>query len=407
MRFPCLFALLALPLAADDADWAQWRGPRRDGISPDTGLLKSWPAGGPPLAWKATGLGGGYSSVSVAGDRVYTLGDAADACTLLALGRADGKPVWKAKVGPPAGHPKYPGPRSSPSVDGSRLYVLGQHGDLVCYEAADGKEVWRKHLERDFGGKQMSGWRWSESPLIDGDLVVVTPGGSQGAVLALKKATGETAWRSAELTDTVGYASLVPTELGGVRQYLAFTSESVAGIGAKDGKVLWRAARHGERAVITTPVHKDGLVFVSSSYGVGHNCFQVSSSGGVFKVEELYKGKELENHHGGVVLVGDHVYGTDQRSLKCVELKTGKLVWQNPCVGKGSVGYADGHLYVRGEKKGPVVLVEATPSAYREKGRLEQPQPSGDMVWPHPVVIGGRLYLRDQDHLFCYDVKAK
>lgn len=412
MRIILLAALmaLALPVGADDADWAQWRGPNHDGISPDTGLLKAWPAGGPALAWKATGMGGGYSSVSIAGDRVYTLGDASDACHLIALNRADGKPAWKAKVGPPVGHDKYPGPRSSPSVDGAKIYALGQHGDLVCFETATGKEVWRKHMERDFGGSQMSQWRWSESPLIDGDHLVVIPGGSKGAVLALKKETGETAWRSAELTDKAAYSSLVPTEIGGIRQYLVFTGESLAGVAAKDGKLLWRNDRKGKTAVIPTPVIKDGLVFVTSGYGIGHNAFQVSSTGGAFKVEEAYKGTEMTNHHGGVILVGEHLYGLSDSKpggLTCIELKTGKVAWQAPSVGKGALAYADGRLYVRSESSGAVALVEATPAAYKETGRFDQPERSRERAWPHPVVVGGRLYVRDQDNLFCYDVKAK
>lgn len=408
-----ILGILALLAPPGEGDWAQWRGPKRDGVSAETGLLAAWPAGGPALLWKAEGLGAGYSSVSVAGDRLYTLGDSSAACELIALNREDGKPLWKARVGAPVGHNRYPGPRSSPSVDGARIWVLGQHGDLVCFEAADGKEVWRKNLASDFGGQQMSGWRWSESPLVDGELVVATPGGAKGAVIALKKDSGETAWRCTELTDKAGYASLVPVEIGGLRQYLAFTEASVAGVSAKDGKLLWRAPREGKTAVVPTPIEKDGLVYVTSGYGIGHHAFQVSGADGAFSAKELYRGTEMVNHHGGVIRVGDHVYGLSDGNrreggggLTCVELKTGKAVWRDPSVGKGAVAYADGHLYVRSERSGTMALVEATPTGYKEKGRFEQPERSKDQAWPHPVVAGGRLYLRDQDRLFCYDVKA-
>jgi outer membrane protein assembly factor BamB len=406
-----LTTALALPARADDKDagWSQWRGPKRDGLSPDTGLLREWPAGGPKLAWKSTGIGEGYSSISLLNDRIYTMGDQGDACNLVALNAADGKVVWQSKVGAPQGHNKYPGPRATPSTDGKLVITLGQQGDLVCFEAESGKEKWRKSLERDFDGKMMSGWRYSESPLLDGDLVVCTPGGPKGTVVALKKDSGEIAWRSTDLTDPAAYTSLVPVEIDKVRQYLLLTSRSAAGIAAKDGKVLWRADRSGKTAVITTPVFKDGLMFVTSSYGVGCNAFKITSTGGMFKAEEVYSGKQLENHHGGVILLGDHLYATDNRGLKCLELKTGKVVWEDRCVGKGSVAYADGHLVVRGEKpgKGEVALVEASPAGYKETGRFSPPDQGPKENWAHPVVFGGKLYLRDQDSLLCYDVKAK
>jgi outer membrane protein assembly factor BamB len=404
--------LVGVPVAAQvkgtDGAWNQWRGPKRDGVSPETGLLKEWPSGGPSLAWKTTGLGEGYSSVSFWGDRLFTLGDVDGACHLIALNAADGKIVWKARVGAPGGHKQYPGPRSTPSSDGKLVIALGQEGDLVCVDMAAGKERWRKNLEKDFGGRMMSGWRWSESPLLDGNLVVVTPGGSKGTVAALEKESGRPVWQSAGLTDRAAYASLVPVEIGGVRQYVVLTGESVAGIGARDGKLLWRAARRGDTAVVSTPIYRDGTVFVTSAYGAGGQAFGVNGSGGNFKAEPDYAVRQMENHHGGVILVGDHVYGTNQGGLLCVEFKTGKVVWQSRGVGKGSVAYADGMLVVRSEDpgRGTVALVEATPAGYREKGRFNQPDLSRRHTWSHPVVYGGKLYLRDQDVLLCYDVKA-
>ena len=400
---------LIIPTAAfAQAEWPQWRGPKRDGLSPDTGLLKQWPAGGPSLAWKATGMGVGYSSVSVMADRVYTLGDTTDACTLIALNAADGKLLWRSRVGPPVGHNKYPGPRSSPATDGNLIIALGQQGDFVCFNVTDGKERWRKHLEKDFGGRMMSGWRWSESPLLDGDKVLCTPGGPKGSVIALKKATGEILWQSTDLTDKATYSSLVPVEIGGTHQYLVLTEVSVAGIASENGELLWRVDRKIEKAtaIVATPIYNDGHVFVTSSYRFGTcNGYKIAAEGGRFKADQVYSGTQLKNHHGGVVVVGDHVYGTNDQSLICLDLKTGKEVWTERSVGKGSIAYADGHLVVRSER-GPVALVEATPTGYKEKGRFNQPDRSRENSWAHPVVIGGKLFLRDQDVLLCYDLKA-
>lgn len=390
--------------AAIDAEWPQYRGPKRDGLSPDKGLLKQWPAGGPPLAWKATGIGGGYSSVVVASNRIYTLGDVENSCRLLALNAADGKILWSTVLGPAGGHNDYPGPRSTPATDGTLVFALTQHGDLACVQAATGRLVWKVNLENQFGGRMMSGWRWSESPLLDGNLVVVTPGGSRGTVLALNKTTGTAIWQSAQLKDSAAYSSLVPVDWANIRQYIVFTDKSVAGVAARNGQLLWRADRLGETAVVPTPVAKEGVVFVTSGYNVGCNAFQVGFAGGRFTVRELYSGKQMRNHHGGVVLVGDYVYGFDEGVLKCIELKTGREVWADRSVGKGAVAYADGHLYCRSEN-GPIALVEATPEAYREKGRFDQPDRSRRQAWPHPVVFGGRLYIRDQDVLLCFDVR--
>jgi len=404
-------ALLLVLLTVQSGDpkslgWSQFRGPNRDGLSPDTGLLKQWPAGGPPLAWKAAGLGTGYSAVSFADDRLFTMGDAGGRCKVHALSLTDGKILWSTEVGEPGGN-RGPGPRSTPATDGKLVFAIGQHGDLVCVEAPTGKAVWRKSLVRDFGGR-VPRWFYSESPLLDGETVLCTPGGSKGTVVALKKATGETVWQSKEFTDGAHYTSLVPVEIGGIRQYLVLTDSNIAGLSAKDGKLLWRATRVGKTAVVDTPIYKDGLVFVSSAYGVGCNAFRVTSEGGAFKAAETYSGKQISSHHGGMILVGDHVYGLGDGQLRCVELKTGKVAWENRSVGKGAVAYADGHLVCRSER-GPIALVEATPSGYKEKGRFDQPDRSreADAQWPHPIIFGGKLYIRDWDLLLCYDVKAK
>lgn len=403
-----LIALLPLgPSRARADDWPQWRGPRRDGVSAETGLLRQWPTNGPVAVWVATGLGRGYSSVAVVGDRVYTMGDGPEASFVHALdGKAKGKKLWSTKVGNPGG--SYPGTRSTPTVDGDLLYALGQWGDLVCLRAADGKEIWRKSLKDDLGGKMMSGWGYSESVLVDGDKVICTPGGEQGTLAALDKKTGALLWRSKELTDRAAYASIIPVEIGGVRQYIQLTDASVAGVGT-DGRLLWRAPRRGSTAVIPTPIYKDNHVFVTSGYGVGCNLFRIGVEGGKFSAQEVYASKEFENHHGGVVLVGDHLYGHSAKGgWICMEMKTGKLAWSNPGVGKGAVAAADGLLLCRSERgKGTLALVEATPDGYREHGRFDQPDRSTKESWPHPVVANGRLYIRDQDSLLCFDVRKR
>jgi outer membrane protein assembly factor BamB len=400
----CLFAA---PASAQEADlaWNQWRGADRTGRSPDTGLSEKWADSGPSKSWKTTGLGEGFSSVSFAKDRIFTMGDKDGAARMFALDAKNGKVVWTARVGKPGGT-RNPGPRSTPSTDGELVFGLGHDGALVCVRVSTGKVEWRRSLQKDFGGRMMSGWGFSESPLLDGDMLVCTPGGKEGTVLAFEKATGKVKWRCTELKDRAGYCSLVPVEIAGVRQYLVFTGKSLAGVAAKDGKLLWRGDRPGKTAICSCPIYHDGFVFVSSGYKVGCNAFRIKATDGTFDVEEVYAGKQLQSHHGGMVRVGDHVYGLGRRNLKCIELKTGKVVWEDKSVGKGSITFADGHLIVRGERRGSVALVEATPEGYKEKGRFEQPDRTDAPAWAYPVVFGGKLYIRDQGTLFTYDVTA-
>jgi outer membrane protein assembly factor BamB len=407
----CLFpALTAMVFTAQAADWPQWRGPNRDGIASDTGLLKEWPKEGPPLAWKATGIGGGYSTPSVAAGRIYGTGYKDGNEIIWALEAGTGKEVWSTKVAPAFKGMGYPeGPRSTPTVDGDRIYTIGGGGNLVCLEAATGKAVWRKEFKNDFDGRMMSGWGYSESALVDGDKLLCTPGGAKGAIVALDKKTGELMWQTKDFTDAAAYASLLPAEIDGVRQFIQLTGDSVAGVGT-DGKLLWRAERKGKTAVIPTPIYHDHLVFVTSGYGIGCSGFKVSKSGATFKAEQVYASGDLENHHGGVVRIGEFLYGhSGKGGWTCLELKTGKVKWQKEGVGKGSVSYADGHLYCRGEsgRRGTIALVAATADGYQEKSRFDQPDLSGKNTWPHPVIANGKLLIRDQDLLLCYDIKSK
>ncbi len=391
----------------DEGDWNSWRGPNRDGRSPDTGLLKSWPSGGPKLAWKTSGIGHGYSSASVWRDRIYTMGDSGSNAYLYCLRANDGGEVWKTRINAARTHRQYPGPRSTPATDGDVVVAMGETGELVCVEAKTGKERWKKHMERDFGGQMMSRWKWSESPLIDDDLVLVTPCGSGGAVVALSKEDGSQVWRSTSInSDRAGYTSLVPIEIDGTRQYMVLTDRTIAGVDAKSGKALWSAKRLGSTAVAASPIYADGYVFTTSGYRVGCNGFQVSGKGGSYTAKEIYRGRQMANHHGGCVEIDGYVYGVDDSgAIKCLDIKTGKEKWASPRVGKGSVAYADGHIVYRAEnqKRGTTILFEATPSAYKEKGRFDPPNTSGPK-WAHPTISGGKLYLRDNDLLLCYDL---
>jgi outer membrane protein assembly factor BamB len=395
-------------MSAAESEWPQWRGPNRDGFAADTGLLQEWPKEGPPLHWKATQLGAGFSGVSVVGQRIFTMGDLSDANYVIALNRADGKQLWSAKVGK-AGAPGwggFAGPRSTPTIYGGLVYSLGQYGEVVCVNADSGKEIWRKHLTSDFGGS-LPQWGFSESPLVDGDLVLLTPGGSRGTLVALNKSTGSLVWQSAEWTDNAHYSSIIVASIQGVRQYIQLTDKSVASVAAKDGKLLWKAPRRGETAVIPTPIYADGKVYVASGYGAGCNLFKVAK-GSPFTATQIYANKAMVNHHGGVVKVGDYLYGySDGKGWTCQNFKTGDAVWQEKGkLEKGSITFADGRLYCREEsEKGVVALLEATPKGFVEKGRFTPPDRSGKQSWPHPVIAGGRLYLRDQDVLLCYDLR--
>jgi len=392
-------------------DWPQWLGPNRDNKSLETGLLKEWPDKGPPMAWEAKGLGGGYSGVSVAAGHIYTLGDHADGAYAIAMEEPSGKRIWSTRIGRSGGGNGYPGPRCTPAVDGQFIYVLGQFGDLVCLQADTGKEIWHKKMDQDFAGRMMSDWGYAESPLVDGERLVCTPGGPKGTMLALNKKTGETIWRSAEIRDAASYASIVPAEIGGQRQYVQLTPDHVIGVAADSGKLLWGPERHGHTAVIPTPIVSGEYVYVTSGYGAGCNLYKITGSAGEFKAEEIYGKKEMTNHHGGIVLVNDDIYGySDHGRFTCMAFPTGKVVWRDKdgVLGKGSLTFADGNLVYRNEaSEGTIWLVEASPSGFKEHGHFNPPDRSEANSWPHPVIANGKLYIRDQDVLLCYDVKAR
>jgi len=412
--------LSAALFAADlPAAWPQWRGPNRDAISKDTGLLKAWQPGGPRMIFVATGLGAGFSSVSMAGGRLFTMGDVDGAQYVLALDQTNGKQIWKTRVGP-VWEDGYPGPRGTPTLDGELLYAVGTEGDLVCLETATGKERWRKSLPGDFGGRMMSVWKFSESPLVDGDRVVVTPGVRGAALVALDKKTGREIWRSAvpdlgpKGKEGAGYSSIVISEGAGMKQYVQLLGKGVIGVRASDGTFLWNNNRvANDVANISTPVIKGDYVFASTGYQTGSVLLKLAKAGDGVSATESYflDSKTFQSHHGGFVLLGDYIYGGNGHRLgfpTCIELATGKITWggniRNDGQGSAAIAFADGHLYFRYEN-GVVLMIEATPEGYREKGSLTIPnvkKPS----WPHPVVAGGRLYLREQDSLYVYDLKG-
>ncbi|MHC4479269.1 MAG: outer membrane protein assembly factor BamB family protein [Planctomycetota bacterium] len=398
--------------------WAHFRGPNGDGKCPETGLLKSWPEEGPPLAWQIEGLGKGFSAVSIVDGKLYTMGDHGEDQFVIAIDLGTRKELWRTRVGEWLKHSK-PGPRCTPTVDGELLYAIGTHGDLVCMETASGQERWRKNFEKDFDGKMMTGWKYSESPLIDGDKVVCTPGGPDAAIVALDKKTGATIWKAAipdigsEGKDGAGYSSIVIGHGCGIKQYVQTMGRGTVGVRADNGKFLWGYNRvANDIANIPMPVIDADYVFCTTSYETGSALLKLVASGDGIKAEELYfLGPEIfENHHGGVVLLDGYIYGGDGKNkgkLTCLEMKTGKIVWkQQKQVGKGSAAllYADGHLYYRYEN-GLMTLVEATPEALKVKGQFMLASVTGKS-WPHPVIVDGKLYLRDHDVLMCYDVNA-
>ena len=388
------------------SDWPQWRGPERNGVSKDTGLIKQWPSAGPPRVWSISSLGEGFGSLAIKGDRIFVQGTRGNASVVFCLSRADGKTVWSAALGAKVKSDVGNGPRSTPTVDNDRVYALTENGDLACLNAHNGVPLWRKNILKEFGGSN-PGWLISESPLIDGDRVIVTPGGKGAGMVALDKMSGKEIWRAKDLNDEAAYSSAIAADIGGVRTIMNFTSRAAVGVRASDGKLMWSnsSAANGT-ANCSTPVFADGKVFFTSDYGTGAALLGLSAQSGEVKAQELYFTKDMKNHHGGVVLVNGYLYGFSGSSgLTCIEFATGKRMWVNRSVGKGSLTYADGMLYLLGEKHG-VGLAEANPNAYVEKGRFSIPDQGKDS-WAYPVVVGGTLYIRDQETLTAYDVKAK
>jgi outer membrane protein assembly factor BamB len=400
-------------MSAAPGDWPQWRGPDRTDVSRETGLLTTWPKEGPRLLWTFDRAGIGYSGPAIVAGKLYTLGARGDTEYVLAIDSKTGQELWSTKIEPVFSNGWGDGPRSTPTVDGDLLVALGAGGELVCVETAAGKIRWQVNLQKDLGGHMMTSWGYTESPLVDGDQVVCTPGGGQGTFAALDKKTGRLLWRSKELTDPAAYSSMIVAEVGGVRQYINMTGRGVAGVAADDGRLLWHSPLGANgTAIVPTPIFYADHVYVTSGYGAGCGLLKLGPDGKSTTAEEIYANKTLKNHHGGVVQLGDYVYGySDGEGWVCQDMRTGKNVWEEKNkLEKGSLTCADGRLYCYGENNGTVVLIEATPEGWKECGRFQIPRQTDKPrklghIWTHPVVAGGRLYLRDQDLIFCYDVR--
>jgi outer membrane protein assembly factor BamB len=408
-----LTALCWSTIKTPAADWPQWRGPQRTGISSETGLLHDWPTDGPKLIWRSEKADSGYSTPAIIGERMYLLGNQGmDDEFVKALSTKDGSEIWSVrigKVGPNIPEANYPGARSTPTVDGDVLFALGSDGNLMCLKLADGKTQWQKDLRTALGG-QPGKWAYAESPLVDGDVLVCTPGGADATLVALNKKNGEVIWKSAVPGgDEAAYSSVTIVGSGSDKQYVQLLQNGLVGIDAKTGKFLWRydATSKNSPANIPTPVAAGRLVYSATGMG-GGGLIKLTGSGDHVEPEQVYFSKQLPNAIGGTVKIGDYLYGTSGQGLQCVEFATGDVKWSNRCIGAASICYADGNLYLHGEN-GDLALVEATPEGYHEKGKFtppDQPDRGPGKAWAYPVVADRRLYIRDQQVVWCYDIKA-
>jgi outer membrane protein assembly factor BamB len=404
--------------AAGSSDWPRWRGVNLDGISSERGLLKSWPADGPPLLWQVEELGTGFASVSVVDNKIYTMGRLNNVEHLLALDVSNGSQLWATPVGP--GRTER-GSNCTPTVDGEHVYGISIEGDLICARSDNGQLVWKKNFAYDFGGRMMSGWGYSESPLVDGSLLVCTPGGPNSVLAAMDKRTGKVLWTTpmpyggSHGQDGAGYSSIVISHAGGVKQYVQLVGRGLIGVQASNGQLLWRYDRIANgTANIPTPVVFDDFVFCSTGYGTGSALLRIVAGGGRAQVQEQYflAADRLQNHHGGMILVDGHLYcghGHNNGFPVCVEVRSGRLVWggdqRGPGTGSAAIAYADGQLYFR-YQDGSMALIQATPNGYQLNGSFRLPSVRAES-WPQPVIANGRLYLRDQEVLMCYDVREE
>jgi len=430
-----LVAIVFLGAAArlPAADWPQWRGPARDGRGNETGLLSEWPDGGPRLAWVTDAVGVGYSGLAVVGDRVYTLGGIDGREHVLALDAGTGKVAWSAPIGPLFKHAYGDGPRSTPTVDGDDVFALGAQGILARLDRATGTVKWSVDFRKELGGLLMRGnfvnadWGYSESPLVDGARVVACPGGKGGVVAAFDRATGKVAWRTAGVPHGATYASVVAARFGGVRQYVAYTGgveistggvmkdpPRLIGVAADTGAVLWEVRPNYTTSVIApTPVVSGDLVFAGSGYGAGSALYRVTAAEGKFTAERVYATKDFKNYYAGAVLDDGTLYGySEMVGWVGVDLKTGKSLWDYKTgATAGALVAADGRLYALGDD-GRAFLLRPSRTDWDEVGRFDLPAKSKAraanrqiVVCTPPVVANGRLYLRDQERLYCYDVK--
>lgn len=404
------------PGATSGGEWPTFRGPNGDGVSTDTGLLDAWPEDGPDQLWVYNEAGMGYSGYSISGGKLYTMGTRGEDLTVICLDVETGGEVWSTGIAEDDqegynagwGH----GPRSTPTISDGHLYVLGPKGTLACLNATDGKKVWDKHLVDDFKGKS-GGWGFSESPLVEGDHLIVAPGGSEAGIVCLDKTSGATVWKADEVQPgKAEYASIIRTEINGVKQYVKLFESALVGVSAADGSLLWSSEWAGKTAVIPTPIVSGNQVYITSGYGVGSKLIEIDASN---STKDVWVNTTMKNHHGGVIKVGDHLYGfSDGGGLICQDWESGEMTWNEKArfTTKGSVHVAEGNLYALNEEDGTITLATATPDGFEQKGQFQlEPQSSNrnpkGKIWTHPVVIGGKLFLRDQEYIVAYDVTAK
>lgn len=422
-QFPVVLLLsvvaVLLTTVPAPADWPQWRGANRDDVSKEENLLQEWPEGGPPRVWMFEDAGVGYAGPAIVGDKLYTMGArevkdpsaAPDAPPrkaefLLTLDANTGEELAAVEIGDVLENNWGDGPRGTPTVEDGIIYALGAQGNLICVDAATGEVKWKQSM-LDLGGTVPT-WGFTESPLVYDNLVLCTPGGEKGAIAALDKKTGEVVWQTSDITTGAHYSSLVVRDGNHGPELVQLLPDQIVGLEPKTGKVLWSSPWEGKVAVIPTPIVKDQYVYVTSGYGVGCKAIEIDADD---EVTELYDNKVMKNHHGGVILIGDHVYGhTDPGGWACQDLKTGEEIWrERSALGKGAIAYADDRFYCLSENDGEVVLIEASPEGWKEHGRFklapqtDQRKEAGK-IWTHPVINNGKLYLRDQNLIYCYDI---
>ncbi len=404
------FLLFASPTSADD--WPQFHGPRRDNISRETGLLKRWPPEGPTLLFKTDGIGYGYASVAVVGDRIYTAGNIEDDTIVTALD-TDGKRLWQARNGP-AYDRSYPGARATPTFVDGKLYHQNGDGDVVCLDAADGKPIWSLNVQRRFVGRNTR-WGLSESLLVDHGRVICVPGGEEFAVVALSAETGKTVWTCPATGDLPGYAAPIVFDYGGLRQIVTLLSGAAVGIAADTGRLLWRYPHKVAYDVnINTPVYHDGHLALTGTWGRGTTLLKLVVNGKRCDVRQVWHTEELDNEHGGIVLLDGYLYGQADgnhrhRHWACLDFKTGKTMYAVeglPGKRSGTQTYADGMLYLLSDT-GTAALMPPSPRGFRPVSQFPLPAGGEGPVWAHPVVSNGRLYLRHGELLFSYDVRRQ
>jgi outer membrane protein assembly factor BamB len=408
LRSLCVFSVLLSSLTNLSArDWPGWRGPNRDDVSAENGLLTSWPEDGPAKLWMSTDAGLGYAGMATSDGVLYTLGADDDGEFAIAINTANGETMWQTPVGQFLKNSWGDGPRGTPTVAGDRLVCVSGRGTVSCLSRQDGSVVWSVEMS-ELGGKTPN-WGYTESPLVDGDKVICTPGGRDGTMACLSLQTGKKLWQSNGITSKAHYSSAIKADHFGTLQYIQLTVDRVFGVDPESGEVLWQEEWPGRTAVVPTPIYRDGMVYVTSGYGVGCMLLRISDDNAV---EKLYENKVMKNHHGGVLLLGDYLYGhSDAIGVVCQDFLTGEQVWSDgrKNASKGSVTCADGMLYRLEERTGDCVLIKATPEGMQEISRFrldpqtEQRSRRGK-VWTHPIISNGRMYLRDQEIICCYDI---